>query len=190
MRILVYPCVVLALLACGCQSVGNSRTSRHSAADHNLRNNAYSLLYDLLDDERHVSKLLIVKRDSRELNRLINRISEASAEGVNRLKSFAAKDASLNLKMMELPPAEQATRKAIADTKRKQLLGRSGAEFERTLLLTQLEALNYGAHLAGVAATNDSDPTRSGYLSTLSATLKRFHSELDHLLFKRASADG
>jgi hypothetical protein len=155
-----------------------------------LRNNAYSLLYDLLDDERHVSKLLIVKRDSRELNRLINRISDVSAEGVDRLKRFAAKDPSLNLKVMGLPPAEQATRKAIAETKRNQLLGRSGADFERTLLLTQMEALSYGTHLAGVAATNDFDPTRAGYLSTLSAALKHLHSEVAQLLFKRSSAGG
>jgi hypothetical protein len=181
------PCVVVALLVCGCQSVGNSRTSRDSVADANLRNNAYSLLYDLLDDERHLSKLLIVKRDSRELNRLINRISDVSAEGVDRLKKFAEKDPSLNLKMMELPPAEQATRKAIAAARRDQLLGRSGVDFERTLLLTQIEALNYGTHLAGVAATNDLDPKRAGYLSTLSDTLNHLHSEVARLLFKQGS---
>ena len=180
----------MAILVCGCQSVGNSRTSRDSAADPSLRNNAYSLLYDLLDDERHVSKLLIIKRDSRELNRLINQISETAADGAKRLKEFADKDPSLNLTALALPPAEQATREAIANTKKNQLLGRSGADFERTLLLTQMEALNYGTHLAGVAATNDSDPTRAGYLSTLSATLKHLHSEVAHMLFKRASAGG
>jgi len=188
MKTYVYAGVVLALLVCGCQSVGNSRTSPDSAADHSLRNNAYSLLFDLLDDERHVSKLLIVKRDSRELNRLINRVSETAADGAKRLKEFAEKDLSLNLTALALPPAELATRKAIAGTKRSQLLGTSGADFERNLLLTQMEALNYGTHLAGVAATNDSDPTRTGYLSTLSATLKHLHSEVAHMLFKRPPA--
>src|SRR5262245_35414201 len=97
--------IALALAsACGCQSISGNRHVETPPAAIALRNNGYSLLYKLLSDERHVSKLLIIKRDRRELNRLINQISDAAAEGADHLKQFVAKDPTLNLSAENLPP--------------------------------------------------------------------------------------
>jgi hypothetical protein len=180
--------LALAALVWGCQTAATNRSSAPATDGIALRNNLYSLLYQLLSDERHVSKLLLVKSESRPVNHLIKRISDAAAEGADRLKDFAKKEASLNLAVEDLPPGERATRQAIAATKRKQLLKSSGAEFERALLLTQMEALNYGAHLAEVAAENDSAPGRSHYLANLGQTMKQLRSEVHQLLFNQRAA--
>lgn len=187
MRIKIGVGTALLAWVCGCQSVATDRPSTAATDAIELRNNLYSLLYQLLSDERHVSKLLIIKRESRDLNHLIKRISDAAANGADHLKDFAKKEASLNLEVEGLPPGERAVRRAIAHTKRNQLLGSSGEKFERRLLLTQMEALNYGAHLARVAADNESAPARAEYLSTLSQTMKELHSEVLQLLFNQAS---
>jgi hypothetical protein len=136
-----------------------------------VRNNSYSLLYDLMGDERHVSKVLMVKRDSRELSRLIKDISETSSAAAKSLEEFSKRDSSLALDVLNLPPGEVATRAAIADTKKKELLGTSGADFERALVLTQISALNYGVHLARVAAVNDASSERAAWLHDLGQRL-------------------
>ena len=60
----------LAVLMSGCHSTQAPRAASTSGNE-GRRNNAASLLYDLLGDERNVSKLLIIKRDRRELVRVL-----------------------------------------------------------------------------------------------------------------------
>ena len=140
------------------------------------------MLYQLLNEEKNVSKLLIIKRDSRELNNLIKEISTASDKAADQLKQFSQQDGTLALDVIDLPPGEEATRNAIASTKKKELLGSSGDVFERALLLTQIQALNYAAHLAAVAADNDTNPARSAWLDSLSQEMKRLYSQCVELL--------
>ena len=135
------------------------------------RNNALALLDELLNDEKHVSKLLIIKRESPELNRLIKSISETAGRGADRLKALAKKNPGHYLAATALPPGETATRESIAKVKQHLLLHSSGGEFEFQLLLTQAQALNYGSHLAKVAAANEPQPAVARELSALSARL-------------------
>jgi len=71
-------------------------------------------------------------------------------------------DPTISLDDIQLPPAELATRTAIAATKKKELLSQSGETFELTLLLTQTEALSYAWHLAEVTGQNEPQPGRAG----------------------------
>jgi hypothetical protein len=183
MKTRLYLALMIAALGSGCHTLSATRADV-AAAEADVRKNAFSLLYELLNQERHVSKLLIIKRESRPLNRLIKEIAETCADGADHLKDLAARDVSLVLDATGLPPGERATREAIADTKKKQLLGKSGEEFERALLLTQLEALNYGAHLAQVIAAKDPDQTRAAYLSGLSQNMTALRTRAMDLLFK------
>ncbi len=123
-----------------------------------LRNNAGSLLADLLDDEKNVSKILIVKRNSAELGLLIKAISKSAGDSAKQLETLAKSDPTLNLKALQLPPGERATRDAIAKTKEHELLFSSGENFEFNLLLTQADALSYASHLAKIAAENSPTP--------------------------------
>ena len=178
---------LLAILAfCGCRSPesrpGLSQdpldpTGREHPADlkHHIRDNAASLLYDLLNDEKNVNKLLIVKRESKALEELIDEISATAAAGAKKLEQLAAADRTLHLDVMELPSGEAATREAIAKTTTSDLLHVKGPDFEFKLLLTQAEALNYGAHLAKVAAANESRPGSARQFSSLSEQLQRLH---------------
>jgi hypothetical protein len=123
-----------------------------------VRNNAASLLADLLGDEKNVSKILIIKRTSAELGRLIKAISKTAGDGAEQLESLAKNDTTLNLHALQLPPGEPATRAAMSKTREHELLFSSGEKFELNLLLTQTTALDYGSHLAKIAAENSSSP--------------------------------
>lgn len=167
---------------CGCQSVPPKSIRHLPQIAAEVCNNSYSLLYELLNEEKNVSKLLIIKRDSRELNHLIKDISTTSGQAAEQLSQFERQDAAMVLTAKNLPLGETATREAIATTKKKELLGSSGDNFERSLLLTQIQALNYAAHLALVAAENDTNPNRSAWAKSLSQEMKRLYSQCVELL--------
>jgi len=188
---LALECIRLAsgALACtallfGCSTTGPASSSaapapapatagHTEAADDKMqvRNNASSLLAQLLDQEKNVSKVLIIKHGSRELSGLIKAISTAAADGAKRLKGLAQGDPTLDLRRQELPAGEKASRDALGKTEEHELLMSSGVDFEFTLLLTQAQALNYGSHLAKVAAENSEDPEEADAFLTMSRTL-------------------
>jgi hypothetical protein len=112
-------------LLCGCAPLERKQiVSGESPVPEKLeiRNNAASLLYDLLGDEKNVSKILIIKRNSEELVRLIKAISEAAADDEKQLELLAKNNPNLNLHAIQLPQGEKATRDAVAKTEEHELL--------------------------------------------------------------------
>lgn len=159
-----------------------TQTNRPTDLKHHIRNNSASLLYDLLGDEKNLSKILIIKRESKQLNELVKRISSTAGDSAKKLEKLAQLDRTLNLHAVGLPSGEVATRDAISKTKSGELLHGKGNDFEFKLLLTQVEALNYGLHLAKVAAENSEQPEQVYEFSTLSAELKRLYEQVVTLL--------
>lgn len=176
-----------ATLLSGCQSIKPGTTATPQGKLH-VRNNAASLLYDLLGDEANVSKLLIVKRERDELNRLIKEISAVALNGVKKLDQLEKEDATLNLHATELPPGEQAARDSIAKARAGELFRASGDDFELKLLLTQAEALGYGAHLAKVVALHEPNPEHAKIFSDLSRQMERLHGDVLKLMRSRTAA--
>lgn len=177
--------VLLSLCSlCSCQSLQHASPPAvvKAANDKNsnlaARNNVLALLDDLLGDEKNLSKILIVKRNSDELGKLVENISKTAGNGAKMLEIFAKDEPGLNLRVTDLPPGEVATRRAISKTKEKLLLHSKDAEFEFQLLLTQVEALNYGAHLAMIAAENETRPEGSRAFLQLSAQLRNLHEQV------------
>jgi hypothetical protein len=171
-----------ALILCGCAgrkpdrapvspAPGAQIVSEKKAADDPTYRNALALLDDLLNDEKRLKLILLIKRETPELKQMVKDISESAAEGAKILKELATADPSLDLKRTQLPPGEEATRKAIAKTKEGRLLKAKGEEFEFQILLSQAEALTYASHLSGVAAANDPDRMRARKLLKLSFEL-------------------
>lgn len=172
---------------CGCQSHGPAADPPESTAasasakksvDVMIRNNSWALLNDLLNQEKRVSTILIIKRESPELNRLIKDISETAADGAKRLQALSRNDPTLEFAKIDLPPGEAAARKAVSKTKEHVLWSAKDTEFEFQLLLTQAEALNYGAHLASVAAENEPQAGRAREFSDLSARLMQLYEQV------------
>src|SRR5882672_11388936 len=165
---IILPLLTVMLLAAGiltgCQSP-KAMLPRESSAARAIRNNCYSLLHQLLTDEKDVSLLRFIKPEHTDVKNLVKRIAKTSGTGAKLLEAFAKDDPSIRLDDLRLPPGEQAVRDAIASTKQKELLGRTGDIFELTLLLTQAEALNYAAHLAEVAGENEPQPDRARALA-------------------------
>ena len=175
----------VACVLSGCQSP-KARTPSGGSPAQSTRNNCYSLLHQLLNDQKNVSLLRFIKREQEDVKTLVKKIATNSATGAKLLEEFARHDPSLNLDDIRLPPGEAATREAIASTKKKELLGQTGNEFELTLLLTQTEALSYAWHLAKVAGQNESQPDRAIALAGVSKDMENLYHEVFAMLLSKS----
>jgi hypothetical protein len=150
-----------------------------------MRNNCYSLLHQLLDEQKDVSILRFIKPEPGDLKKLMKQIATTSGTGAKLLAEFAKDDPSINLNDIRLLPGELATRDAIASTKKKELLGQTGDTFELTLLLTQTEALSYASHLAKVAGGNEPHPERARALAGLSEDMQNLYYQVFAMLMSQ-----
>jgi hypothetical protein len=150
-----------------------------------IRNQGYSLLYKLLSDEKNVSKLLVVKNENSDVGELIKKIARTTGEAAKELEAFAKGDPHLHLNMDGLPAAEKETRELIAKTRAKELITKTGEKFEMRILLTQIEAMSYGAHLAVVAQSHETDESRRKFLGDVSQQLQELHQAIIDLMHER-----
>ena len=169
----------------GCQSMEPTSSPAHD--NYNSLNQGYGLLFDLMGDEKNVSKLLIIKREREELNTLIKEIAHACNEAHKQLEKMDKSDPALDMKNRGLPYYEVKSREAIAKTKGKQLLTEKGKDFELHLLLSQNEALTYGYHLAGVLRVGESNPERARFLEELSVQLEKLQGRVVAMLLTNYS---
>ena len=180
--------MAMSLAACvltGCQSPKASSPSGSSAS---TRNNGYSLLHQLLDEQKDVSLLRFIKSEHADVKQLVKRIATTSGTGSKLLEKFAKDDPSIRLDDIRLPPGELATRDAIASTKQKELLGQTGDTFELSLLLTQTEALSYAWHLAKVTGENEPQPDRARALAGISEDMQNLYHEVFALLLAKTKS--
>jgi len=188
---IILPLLTVMLLAAdaltGCQSPKPYYPSGSSAAP-TTRNNCYSLLHQLLDEQKDVSMLRFIKPEHTDVKNLVKRIATTSGTGATLLEEFSKDDPSISLDDIRLPPGELGTRDAIASTKKKELLGQTGDTFELTLLLTQTEALSYAWHLAKVTGENEPQPERAHALAGVSKDMENLYHEVFVLLLSKTKS--
>lgn len=149
------------------------------------RNNAYSLLHELLGQEKDVGLLRFIKSEQPVTKQLVKKIGATCGTNAKLLEKFAKDDPTLRLDDVRLPPAEVAVRESISTDRRKQLLSQTGATFDLTLLLTQVEALGYAAHLAKISEQFELKPDRRRELAMMNAGLKNLEAEVFSLLLAK-----
>jgi len=170
-----------ALATAGCATVQKVLPTRtwHQAR---VLNEGYSLLYHLMSQESDVAKIFIIKHADPPVADIIKEIASTCDQARKELEGFHEKDRHLSFEMANLPEMEQKTRAAIQSTVTKQLLTSSGKTFERRLLFTQAESMNYAAHLAEVLHDQENDPLRKKFLDTLAQRCTTFHDQVVDLL--------
>jgi hypothetical protein len=177
---------LVASVLTGCQSP--KAAPGEGIVAQTIRNNCYSLLHQLLDEQKDVSLLRFIRPEHTDVKKLMTRIAGNSGAGAKLLEQFAKDDPSISLDDIRLPPGELAVRDAIGSTKKKELLSQSGDTFELTLLLTQTEALTYAEHLARIAGENEPQPERARALAGISDDMKNLYGEVFALLLSRTNS--
>jgi hypothetical protein len=146
-------------------------------------NGGYYLLHHLCDDEAQLPLLLDVKHAPEAIKTFAIRISKTAKESNSLLEQMQDSDPALKFDQNPLPSIERDVRASIQDEKQHQLLfGTSDAPFVRALLVSQIEASNYGHNLAKVLSEQESDPKRIKLLERISAKWLAIHAEAFRLL--------
>ena len=172
-KLLSLLCVVV-WMGIGCASGGShgvargrsSRTAARGGGVDLQLSEGYGLLYALLSKQSRLDGILIVKSASKQTEQLLREIAAASGEGVSQLEAFAKTDERLLINWTGLREVEARVRDSIESAIGKQLLF-AGDDFELRVLLTQAEALQYGAHLGRIIGGIDQDEQRSAWAQRL-----------------------
>ncbi|MFA7238422.1 MAG: hypothetical protein WC058_16315 [Phycisphaeraceae bacterium] len=181
------PHLPIVLAACGFAILTFLLTGCHSlqAVHDNLpppRVSGYAALYDLMNRNAGVSKLLIFKTVDPPVKQAIDEFARQCAEAAKQIRQFAENDPSIDLNAAWLTPIEQQTRAGIESDTSTALLTGFGKEFQTHLLISQTDAAQYGSHLAASIAKLDDNQTRKKYLNDLSDQLAKTHKQLFKLL--------
>ena len=179
----LFPVVVMAMLFVNC-ATSNRKNVDPPKVSVSEKSEGYAILYDLVSDEKNIKILSFIKRERPEFKALLKRISATAKETATGLETFAKKDPQLNLKITHLPLLEQKTRESIGAQTQKQILKNSGEALESLLLMTQVESMNYAAHLAKVLAERETDSARRQFLQNASAKFAGLHDEVYQMLLK------
>jgi len=136
-----------------------SETERNRVLSH-----GYAQLYDAANGLRWLDEFLLVKFESDATQKAITDLAHYATELKKQLEDLAQKYPSLSLQDDGLPLLERNKRQMQARDRAKTLaplVGAKGADFERTLLLTQSGALNQLRFLAqAIADAEKSSPRR------------------------------
>jgi hypothetical protein len=122
----------------------------------------YALLYGVVERNKEVDKILILKSVSPTTKGLVKRIAAACAEAADHLKGYAKSPTGL-------PPAEEKARVGVEKVTRGRLFSHSGDDFEVALLLTQHSALEYCAVLARDVEAAEKAPASKAWAKATAA---------------------
>jgi septal ring factor EnvC (AmiA/AmiB activator) len=158
-----------AFLWCGSTAVTLSRGDGTTERQDKL-NGGYYLLHHLCNDEAQLPLLIDLKHASAEIEAFADKISRTAKESNSLLEQMQDGDPAIKFNRNPLPAIERDVRESIQDEKQHQLLfGTKDAEFERALLVSQIEASNYAHNIAKVLSDQETDSNRIKSLAKISA---------------------
>ena len=159
-------CCLIVLAGASCRSTAPMPSSPGSRRV--VLNEGYSLLYEVLTQQKDVDMILIVKSEEDDVDALITKIATTCGEAAEQLEALAEADTSVKLDLECLPVIEENTRAAIEATALKEHFLSFGWKFELILLLAQDDALSYVSHLAAVLGKEEEHPERKAFLERTS----------------------
>lgn len=160
-----------------------------SEAEHNkLLSEGYSQLYDSASGLRYLDEFLALKFESDATNAVITDLAEYATTLKGQLEQLGKDYPSLSLEDDGLPVLDKKTREIGQKERLKSLapvVGSSGVEFERTLLLTQSGALNQLRYLSQAIAEAEKSAERKAFMGDVQQNFDRLYNDVVGLLNKK-----
>jgi hypothetical protein len=192
-------CASVAALACLAAACTAPQAKRECAAaanrpqsaeevENRVLGEAYSQLYDAASGLRWLDDALLFKRESKETQTVIGDLAHYAAELKGQLEQLAQDYPAISIHDDGLPLLEKRKREAQQRDRLRSLApvtGATGADFERTLLLTQSGALNQLRFLAQALAEAEKNPQRQEFAAGVQRRLDGLYREVVTLLDRR-----
>ena len=148
-------------------------------------NHGYASLYQAARGLRHSDKIFLVKFESDAVQGVVEDLSGSMDRIAEDLQALAAADPRVKLDDDGNAEIEKRKREAVTRDRLmgfKPITGRTGRDFERTLLLSHSGALNQLQFLVSELDAADPDPQRSAMLQRTHRTVVRLYGEVVALL--------
>ena len=148
-------------------------------------NQGYSLLYGDVSGLANADKVFLVKFGNAATQQVVTDTADYMAELTGQLEQLARDYPSLRLDLKPLPKIERDKQGAATAARIKSfapVVGRTGPDFERTLLLTLSGGLNQMRHLARVMAQAERSTPRRKLLSQAESRLDTLHADIEQVL--------
>lgn len=144
------------------------KTDKVSTAGQRLiLNQGYSMLYKDVSRVEMTQLILYVKVESAPVNELVTAISEYSGALAQNLERIARDYPAVRIDLDPLPEMEKRKRSGVNRERALSfapVVGRTGRNFERTILLSLSAALSQESHLCKVLAEEEPDPGLKKFL--------------------------
>ena len=141
---------------------------RQAQEQNRMLSQGYSQLYQMVAGMQHLNKANYLKVESDKIEAMNKAIAEASGAVADQLEKMADDYPSLTIKDPGLPEIEKKKRKAIRMDRIKDLapiVGRTGKDYERTLLVTEAGLVNSVRFLAEVIKEEEKDAKRAAMMA-------------------------
>jgi len=174
----------VALLACSACAL-RSRPAPERELGRRTISEGYSLLYFAVSEQKWSDKILLVKLESDELDKVITRIAKYAGALKPRLEDLAQRYPAIRLEPPPPTEIEQRARKAQYHERLKDVLARSGRDFERELLLLQYCSLDELRHLAAVMVDEETETNRRTFWREVRTEFDEEYAQVVGLLQRR-----
>ena len=175
----------LALVVCfwACPMMGSAEPEVRATLSH-----GYAQLHTMLGALAWTDDLLLFKLESDWLEDTAEDLAKTASSLDGRLERLAGKYPGVDLDDDGLPEIERRKRDAVRNDRLLSfapMIGRTGANFERTLLLSTSGALNQMRHLCRVMLELETEPGLRGYLDDARRETDRLYARVVDLLEER-----
>lgn len=146
----------------------------------------YTAFYDTAEQLSLVDKALWLKVESDGVDALVTRMAKTMGALADELEVLASQSPAVSLEDDGLPKYERAKRQSVTIQRSLDLgaplLGRSGRDFERVLLLSLTAALNQQRHLLKVMQGDEPSAQRAQWLKDAKQTIdQQYEAMVVHL---------
>jgi hypothetical protein len=179
----------VALLCAGCSSSsapvhepGQSQAPSRKIA---ILNHGYAMLYEKAGEFSKIRKLLYVKGNTDTVGQFVDELANYGDKVQKELESMTRHYPSLSIEDNGLPVIERKKRSGVSHyfiKKMLPLVGRSGKDFNRTVLQTQKEELNQARYYVRALISEERESNRKHMLKAMQKRLDQFYKQASQLL--------
>lgn len=181
-RSVVAGALLLGGLLTGSMPITGANVNGATQEQNRVLSQGYSQLYQMLSGMQHLNKANYLKVESDKVEAMNEAIASSAAAVVDQLEKLAEDYPSLTIKDTGLPELEQKKRRAIRMDRIRDLapiVGRTGKDYERTLLVIEAGLLNSARFLAEVIKEEERDEKRA---EMMARTKERFDGLFNRIL--------
>ena len=134
----------------------------------------YALLHEMVRTQRFADKILLVKSESDAVKHIVGRIADHAADDKTRLEQIAKDYPAIRIDSDVLPEVQVAMLHSLEKEQVKDVLSKSGKDFERTLVIVLVGFVQQERHLARAMVEAETDANRRRFWTD---TQRRFDAE-------------